>query len=149
MRLVGTGQGITILPAMAVETLNREQKQHVFPFKAPAPVREVSLATHRDFMKSDLITALKAEIMETIPKEFVDGKEVQRVPPTPRLNKAVSQKANSGIWQLAQLMVLSSDKIGSENNFSPKTSGLRVFGFSNPSNNTDKKIKAAILMVQK
>lgn len=80
MRLVGTGQGITILPAMAVETLNTEQKQHVFPFKAPAPVREVSLATHRNFMKSDLIAALKAEIMESIPKEFVDGKAVKRIP---------------------------------------------------------------------
>ena len=72
-----------------------------------------------------------------------------RVPPTPRLNKAVSQKANSGIWQLAQLMVLSSDKIGSENSFSPSNSGVVGLGFSNPSNNTDRKRKTANLMVQK
>ncbi len=80
MRLVGTGQGITILPAMAVDTLSTEQKQHVFPFKAPAPVREVSMVTHRNFMKSDLIAALKAAIMEGVPEEYVDGKNVRRVP---------------------------------------------------------------------
>ena len=53
MRLVGTGQGVTILPAMAVDTLSTEQKQHVFPFGEPVPMREVSLATHRDFLKND------------------------------------------------------------------------------------------------
>lgn len=70
MRLVGTGQGITILPAMAIETLSKEQRLHVFPFKPPVPVREVSLATHRDFLKNDLIAALREEIVEGIPEEF-------------------------------------------------------------------------------
>lgn len=80
MRLVGTGHGITILPAMAVETLNPDQKQHVFPFKSPAPVREVSLATHRNFLKSDLIAALRSEILEGVPQEFLDGKAVRPLP---------------------------------------------------------------------
>ncbi len=80
MRLVGTGQGITIIPAMAVETLPESQKLHVFPFKAPAPVREVSLATHRNYLKSDLIAALKSEIMASIPAEFMDGKGIRPLP---------------------------------------------------------------------
>lgn len=73
IRLVGMGQGVTILPAMAVETLSTEQRQHVFPFRHPAPVREVSLATHRDFLKNDLIEALKTEILAGVPQEFSDG----------------------------------------------------------------------------
>jgi len=70
MRLVSTGQGVTILPAMAVETLTTEQRLHVFPFSAPVPMREVSLATHRDFLKNDLIAALREEILEGVPETF-------------------------------------------------------------------------------
>ncbi len=79
MRLVGTGQGVTILPAMAVETLSTEQRLHVFPFCAPVPMREVSLATHRDFLKNDLIAVLREEIMEGIPEEFKSKTGMLRV----------------------------------------------------------------------
>lgn len=79
MRLVSTGQGVTILPSMAVETLSTEQRLHVFPFRAPVPMREVSLATHRDFLKNDLISALRAEILEGIPEEFKNPEGMLRV----------------------------------------------------------------------
>lgn len=79
IRLVGMGQGVTILPAMAVETLSTEQRQHIFPFRSPAPVREVSLATHRDYLKNDLIEALKNEILGGVPEDFVDGEGKLRV----------------------------------------------------------------------
>ena len=79
IRLVGMGQGVTILPAMAVETLSTEQRQHIFPFRAPAPVREVSLATHRDFLKNDLIAALRQEIMAGVPEEFGEQKNTVRL----------------------------------------------------------------------
>lgn len=79
IRLVGMGQGVTILPAMAVETLSTEQRQHIFPFHAPAPVREVSLATHRDFLKNDLIAALKEEIMAGVPEEFSNTEDSVRL----------------------------------------------------------------------
>ncbi len=79
IRLVGMGQGVTILPAMAVETLSTEQRQHIFPFRAPAPVREVSLATHRDFLKNDLIAALKVEIMAGVPEEFSNQLDTVRL----------------------------------------------------------------------
>ncbi len=72
IRLVGMGQGVTILPAMATETLGPEQRQHLFQFRAPAPVREVSLATHRDFLKNDLISAFKDELMAGVPAEFME-----------------------------------------------------------------------------
>lgn len=79
MRLVSMGQGVTILPALAVETLHTEQRQHVFPFSAPVPMREVSLATHRDFLKNDLISALQAEILEGIPEAYFEKEGMIRV----------------------------------------------------------------------
>ena len=80
MRLVNTGQGVTIIPALAVEALTEKQKKRVFPFKAPAPVREVSMAMHRNFLKADLINAFKEELLKGIPDEFKNGVGVKRVP---------------------------------------------------------------------
>jgi LysR family hydrogen peroxide-inducible transcriptional activator len=62
-----------------VETLSTEQRLHVFPFRAPVPMREVSLATHRDFLKNDLISALREEILEGIPEEFKNREGMLRV----------------------------------------------------------------------
>lgn len=70
IRLVRTCHCVTVLPALAVETLSPVEQERVFPFQAPVPVREVSLATHRNYLKSDLIAALGAEIMESIPEAF-------------------------------------------------------------------------------
>lgn len=79
IRLVSMEQGVTILPALAVEALGLEQRQRVLPFQAPAPVREVSLATHRDFLKNDLISALKAEVLAGVPEEFRENRNVRRL----------------------------------------------------------------------
>lgn len=70
VRLVASGNGVTILPALAAEILTEEQKQRIFPFLAPAPVREVSLAIHRNFLKRDLIDALGAEVCAGVPSEY-------------------------------------------------------------------------------
>jgi LysR family hydrogen peroxide-inducible transcriptional activator len=43
-------------------------------FKNPAPVREVSLVTHRDFLKKKLIDALKAEIIAALPAKLTLNK---------------------------------------------------------------------------
>jgi LysR family hydrogen peroxide-inducible transcriptional activator len=70
VRLVASGNGVTILPALAAELLSDEQKERIFPFHAPAPVREVSLAVHRNFLKRDLIDALGEEVRAGVPAEF-------------------------------------------------------------------------------
>ena len=79
IRLVGTGHGMTILPALAIETLSEEQQSRVVPFQPPSPVREVSLATHRDFLKNDLIAALKEEILAGVPESFKSKVDSVRV----------------------------------------------------------------------
>lgn len=69
-QLVENHQGVTILPELAVRTLSPREKKRLTPFQAPAPAREVSLVTHRDFIKKQLIEALQEEILDALPKEI-------------------------------------------------------------------------------
>jgi LysR family hydrogen peroxide-inducible transcriptional activator len=38
--------------------------------KAPSPAREVSLATHRDHVKTKLIKTLREEVLNIVPKQM-------------------------------------------------------------------------------
>lgn len=67
-RMVDKSDGITILPELAVMEFNKTQLKLVKRLKEPSPVREVSLVTHRDYIKSKLITTLKEEILNIVPK---------------------------------------------------------------------------------
>ncbi len=66
-RLVEAHSGITILPHLAVLDMNEDQMQYIRFFKPPAPVREISLVTHRSLVKKRLIAALKEAIMDNLP----------------------------------------------------------------------------------
>jgi LysR family hydrogen peroxide-inducible transcriptional activator len=79
-RMVELNDGITILPELAITDLSSKQMQLVRHFKRPAPVREVSLVVHRDFVKQRLVQALKQEIIDAIP-EKVRGNKNQYVVP--------------------------------------------------------------------
>ncbi|MFN4007960.1 MAG: LysR substrate-binding domain-containing protein [Chitinophagaceae bacterium] len=74
-RMVERTGGITILPELATLDLSSRQQQHVKRFKQPAPVREVSLITHRDFVKKRLIEALKQQILQHIPAHLLTPKK--------------------------------------------------------------------------
>lgn len=69
-KLVETRSGITILPELALRDLTRRQRTMVRHFKPPAPVREVSLATHRNFAKKKLLDALREAILQSIPEQM-------------------------------------------------------------------------------
>ncbi|MDJ1500636.1 hydrogen peroxide-inducible genes activator [Xanthocytophaga agilis] len=66
-KMVELNDGITILPELSLQDLNSDQIVRVRRFESPAPVREVSLATHRNYVKKRMIDALKTEILEAIP----------------------------------------------------------------------------------
>ena len=66
-KLIETYSGITILPELAIKNFNEMQMKFVRYFKSPAPVREISLVTHRTFVKKRLIEALKKSIMNNLP----------------------------------------------------------------------------------
>src|SRR5690606_29170834 len=66
-RMVDRSDGITILPELAVMEFGKSQRKLVKRLKSPTPAREVSIVTHRDYIKDKLIGALKEGILHTIP----------------------------------------------------------------------------------
>ncbi|MEO5997151.1 MAG: hydrogen peroxide-inducible genes activator [Chitinophagaceae bacterium] len=79
-RMVEMNDGITILPELATMDLPEKQQQQVRHFKHPAPMREVSLVVHRDFVKKRLVELLKKEIIHSIPTKIKKNKNSLVVP---------------------------------------------------------------------
>lgn len=73
-RMVEMNDGITIIPELATLDMPAKQSQLIRHFKKPAPMREVSLVVHRNFVKKSLIDVLKQEILATIPDKVVKNK---------------------------------------------------------------------------
>ena len=69
-KLVEMQNGITILPKLALQDLSPQQLKMVRHFKAPAPVREVSLVTHRSLVKKRILGALQHEILLAVPQDM-------------------------------------------------------------------------------
>ena len=69
-KLVEMQNGITILPKLALQDLSPQQLKMVRHFKAPAPVREVSLVTHRSLVKKRILGALQREILLAVPQDM-------------------------------------------------------------------------------
>jgi LysR family transcriptional regulator, hydrogen peroxide-inducible genes activator len=73
-KMVELNDGITILPELTTLDLNTHQSKLIRQFKRPAPMREVSLVVHRDFVKKRLIEALKEEIIAAVPAKIRNNK---------------------------------------------------------------------------
>lgn len=69
-RMVDKSDGITILPELAVMEFTKDQLKLVKRLKQPSPAREVSLVTHRDHIKTKLISTLKEEILHIVPTQM-------------------------------------------------------------------------------
>ncbi|MEO1263425.1 MAG: hydrogen peroxide-inducible genes activator [Bacteroidota bacterium] len=67
IKMVDHQSGVTIVPELATFTLSKDQQTHLKPFAPPVPVREVSLVTHRDYVKKSLIDALSESIIAHLP----------------------------------------------------------------------------------
>lgn len=79
-RLVETNDGITIIPELATLDMAAKQQKHLRYFKSPAPVREVSVVMHRNYVKHRMIQALKEEILSCIPQKIKRNKNKMVVP---------------------------------------------------------------------
>ena len=79
-RMVELNDGITIVPELATLNFSGKQLQLIRHFKKPSPMREVSLVTHRDFVKKRLIDALKNAIENCIPDKIRKNKTAYVVP---------------------------------------------------------------------
>jgi LysR family hydrogen peroxide-inducible transcriptional activator len=79
-RMVELNDGITILPELAALDMTNRQLELIRHFKKPAPMREVSIVFHRDFVKKRLIEALKNEIIAAVPDKIKKNKDQHIVP---------------------------------------------------------------------
>jgi LysR family hydrogen peroxide-inducible transcriptional activator len=75
IRMVDINNGATLLPELALEELSNKQMSKVRYFKSPEPVREISLVTHKNFIKKRTLNALKEEILAVIPKTMRQKKK--------------------------------------------------------------------------
>jgi len=81
-RIVESQYGFTFLPELAMMSMEEVKRKYIREFKAPEPVREVSLVVHRSFLKERLITLLREEILQHIPlhlRKKGEGKLVEWV----------------------------------------------------------------------
>lgn len=74
-RMVEMNKGITILPELSLADFSVKQLDRVRYFKSPEPTREISIVTHRNFLKRKLISVLEKEILEAIPKRMLSKKK--------------------------------------------------------------------------
>ena len=79
-RLVELNDGITILPELATFEMSAKQKSLLRKFRQPIPMREVSIITHRDHVKKNLIEILKKEIISSLPEKVLGNKSSMVVP---------------------------------------------------------------------
>ncbi|RZL57267.1 MAG: hydrogen peroxide-inducible genes activator [Pedobacter sp.] len=75
IRMVDVNDGATLLPELALSDLSAKQLNKVRYFKSPEPVREISLVTHKNFIKMRMLNALKDEILAIIPKTMKQRKK--------------------------------------------------------------------------
>lgn len=79
-RMVDLNDGITILPELATLDMPGRQLELIRHFKKPAPMREVSIAVHRGYIKKRLIDALKQAIMDSLPEKIRKNKASNIIP---------------------------------------------------------------------
>ncbi|HEX2533182.1 MAG TPA: LysR substrate-binding domain-containing protein [Chitinophagaceae bacterium] len=79
-RLVDTNDGITIIPELATLDMTGRQQKHLRYFRSPAPVREVSLVTHRNYLKHRLTGVLKEEVLAAVPARLKKNRSRSVVP---------------------------------------------------------------------
>lgn len=65
--MVDMDRGMTIIPQLAIREMSAAAQKRVRWFRSPAPVREISLVTHRNFVKMKMIGALREEILKAVP----------------------------------------------------------------------------------
>lgn len=70
MRMVESGQGITIIPELALDQLNTCQQELVRPFALPRPTRQIRLVTRHDFVRHTLLELLREEIRNSVPSSM-------------------------------------------------------------------------------
>ncbi len=79
-RMVDLNDGITILPELSTLDLSLEQREQIRHFRSPAPMREVSMVTHREVVKKRMVGALRDEIVAALPDKIRANERMNLIP---------------------------------------------------------------------
>lgn len=79
-KIVANEFGYTLLPELAVEELSAAEQTKIRALTSLMPTREVSLVIHRSFLKEQLINALKAEVINAVPKKMLKSDRGKIIP---------------------------------------------------------------------
>lgn len=66
LRFVKANDANTLIPYLAVNDFNNEEKNHVSQFSSPVPYRTIGLAVHRHFVKNKLLHTLQKDIINHV-----------------------------------------------------------------------------------
>ncbi len=75
-KMVDNYGGFTLVPEMAINKYDKGCNIH---FTEPKPIREVSIVVHHTFAKDALIDALRLEILDKTPKEFIKNQRFIKI----------------------------------------------------------------------
>ena len=75
-KMVDNYGGFTLVPEMAISKSDNGCNIH---FSEPKPIREVSIVVHHSFSKDALIDALRFEVLEKTPKDFIKNKRFIKI----------------------------------------------------------------------
>jgi LysR family hydrogen peroxide-inducible transcriptional activator len=75
IKMVDLNNGVTILPELSMQDFSIKQMDKVRYFKSPEPSREVSIVTHKNYIKKRIIDALEIEILNSVPKRMKSKKK--------------------------------------------------------------------------
>ncbi|MDR2950816.1 MAG: hydrogen peroxide-inducible genes activator [Dysgonomonas sp.] len=73
INIVDNNSGLTIIPEMAIDELNEQQKRNVRPLKGISPVREISLVTRREFLRERVLDIIITEVKQAVPKTLLNA----------------------------------------------------------------------------
>ena len=79
-RMVDLNDGITILPELSTWDLSPAQREQIRHFRSPAPMREVSMVTHREVLKKRMVGALRDEIVAALPDKIKANERMNLIP---------------------------------------------------------------------
>lgn len=72
INIVDNNSGLTIIPEMAIEDLNENQKRNVRPLKGISAVREISLITRKEFLRERVLDIIISEVKKAVPHELLN-----------------------------------------------------------------------------
>ena len=79
--MVKQSNGITLLPRLATVNNNTIDKSRIHELAAPAPIREIGLVTHKNFLRrrilEDLMTQITDAVSKHLPHSFLNSMRVK------------------------------------------------------------------------